>query len=575
LGVATRIVKDQGMASLVAQSIEKIRKREFTVVGPSVPDVDYANWIVKYEPGESVLAGQRAKASQFPYRPLLSVVIPVWNPPIELFAKTIDSVSSQTYDNWELCIADGNSNEKIKETIRTLVRGENRVRAEFLATNQGISRNSNAAIELAKGDFIALLDHDDLLAPNALFEIAAALNEGREVDYIYSDMDHMTIQGRRTDPLFKPDWSPDMMLCNNYATHLSVVKSGLLKNIEGFRAETEGTQDWDLILRISEHTDRILHIPKILYHWRQTQSSVSYAGLRAKPYAKKSELLTLEQYLLRNQMHGTINQHVPGFPRVVWNVDPSTLVTLILLDDGTLEELRRCTRSIFEKSSYENIETIIVTNKEAREDFDLGDQRVRVVHTSEPLDFPTANNLGVARGRGEVLVFLDRRIEVLSSDWLQELVGWCSQPKIGVVGPQLVSEGKIIHGGIVIGLPGFLFQGAPVRWRSPLGHTEWYRNCSAVSKYCLAVKRSLFQELGSFNETLGALADVELCLRARRMGYRTVHTPRAKLLFPLSQPELSQVNVFRKYHELVVGPDPYFNPNLSYSHTMPTLIVDH
>ena len=492
-----------------------------------------------------------------------------------MFAKTIDSISSQTYDNWELCLADGNSNEKIKEAIRTLASRENRVRAEFLASNGGICRNSNAAIELARGDFSALLDHDDLLAPNALFEVAASLNESHDVDYVYSDMDHVTIQGRRTDPLFKPDWSPDMMLCNNYATHLSVIRSGLLKDIGGFRAETEGTQDWDLILRVSEHTDRIFHIPKILYHWRQTLSSVSYAGLRAKPYAKKSELLTLEEYLVRNRMRGVINQHVPGFPRVVWDVDPSTLVTVILVDDGTPEEMRRCTHSIFAKSSYENMEVIIVTNKETHENLDLGDQRVRFVHTSERLDFPSASNFGAAQARGEVLVFLDRRIGVLSSDWLQELVGWCCQPKIGVVGPQLISEGMIVHGGIVLGLPGFLFQGARVRFRSPLGHTEWYRNCSAVSRYCLAIKRSLFQELGSFNETHGALADVELCLRARRMGHRIVHTPRVKLIFPVPQLELiGEINVFRKYRELAIGPDPYFNPNLSSNYTVPTLKID-
>ena len=217
LVVATRIVKDQGVTSLVAQSIEKIRKREFTVVGPSVPDADYANWIAKYEPDESGLAEQRAKARQLAYRPLLSVVIPVWNPPIDLFAKTIDSVSSQTYDNWELCLADGNSSVNIREAIRNLVDRESRVRAEFLPSNQGISRNSNAGIELARGEFIALLDHDDLLAPNALFEVATSLNERHDVDYVYSDMDHVTKQSRRTDPLFNPDWSPDMMLSNNYA----------------------------------------------------------------------------------------------------------------------------------------------------------------------------------------------------------------------------------------------------------------------------------------------------------------------------------------------------------------------
>jgi glycosyltransferase involved in cell wall biosynthesis len=568
-------MKDQGIASLIAQTIEKIQKREFTVTGPSVADEEYANWIAKYEPGESDLAEQRANASHLRYRPLLSVVMPVWNPPIDLFTKTIESVFSQTYDNWELCLADGNSNWKVKEVIRTLVSRENRVRAQYLARNQGISGNSNAAIQEAKGEFIALLDHDDLLAPNALFDVVKCLNENYDIDYIYSDMDHVTTQGKRTDPLFKPDWSPDMMICNNYATHLSVIRSRLVKDIGGFRAETEGTQDWDLILRVSEYADKIFHVPKILYHWRQSPSSVSYAGLRAKPYAKKSELLTLEEYLSRNRMHGRINQHVPGLPRVVWDINRSTLVTVILIDDGTQNALRRCAHSVLKKSSYANFELIIVTNREGYKDF--SDQRVRVVTTFKPLDFPSANNIGAAQAHGEVLVFLDRRIEISTSDWLQELTGWCSQPKIAVAGPQLISsDGIITHGCVIVGLPGCLFQGARMRWHSPLGYTEWYRNCLAVSRYGLTVKRSLFQEIGSFNENIGALADVELCLRFRKMGYRIVHSPRAKLIFHDSQDTIRrQINVFQKYRELVTGPDPYFNPNLSYDVPVPTLKVDH
>lgn len=567
------------MASLLSQSVEKIRKREFTIAAPSVPDAEYAQWIEKNEPGEEELDEQRRLAREFNYRPLISIITPVWNPPPTLLEETIRSVIAQTYDNWELCLTDAASNEEARELIRDFARQEKRVTVQLLDSNLGISRNSNAAIERCKGEYVALLDHDDTIAPNALFEVVASLNKRPETDLIYSDRDHMTIEGKRTDPLFKPDWSPDLMLCTNYVVQLSVIRSTLLRELGGFRPETDGAQDWDLILRLAERTDKISHIPKVLYHWRRSPSSVSFASIRAKPYAKQAQLLALTEYMARNQLRGIVHHHVSGYPRIEWQMNPSLLVSIVIFaEHGDDEALHRCVRSILNKSSYVNFEIIVVHDKNHSVENHLnGGTRIRFVTSSDLLSFGSANNLGAAKANGEVLVFLRKQVEVSTSDWLEELIGWCIQPKIGAVGPQLISpKGTIIHGGVILGLPGFLFQGARMGLRSPLGLTEWYRNCSAVSGYCLAVKRDLFQEVGSFNGNLGALADAEFCLRTRRTGHRIVHTPLAKLVLHDSPETLNaQREVFRDYGKLIVGDDPYFNPNLSYDHTVPTLKIDH
>jgi len=562
--------------SLLAQSFEKIRKREFSVIGPSVPDSEYARWIEKSEPKEGELAQQRIEARSLSYRPLVSIVTPVWNPPPRLLTDTIRSVVSQTYDNWELCIADGASNAEVKGVISTFASQETRILAQFLETNLGISMNSNAAIQRSRGEFVALLDHDDMLAPNALFEVVAYLNRMPDLDLIYSDRDHMTMEGKRTDPFFKPDWSPDMMLCTNYVTQLCVIRSALLEDVGGFRPEADGAQDWDLILRVAEKTKRIHHIPKILYHWRQSPSSVSYASIRAKPYAKNAQLITLNQYLARNQLRGRVRHDVSGYPRVAWQLDPSTLVSIVIFDEDTPEALHRCVTSILRKSSHQNLEIIVVLDTSRSLGTRPADSRVRIIESSGVVDFASANNFGAAHSKGDMIVFLNPRTEVVSPDWLQELAGWCSEREVGVAGPRLISaDRKISQGVVVIGLPGYLFQGARERSHSPLGYSEWYRNCSAVSGACLATRSSFFREIGRFDERHGAIADLEFCLRARNRGYRIVHTPQAKLFFHDSGNMVrDKGSVLHRYRELVAGDDAYFNPNLSYEDTIPRLRRD-
>ena len=272
------VLRVQGFSSLARKSVEKIRKREFQIITEidcAVPDREYAEWILRNEPKPEDLAEQRTQSMKFAYQPLISIIVPVWNPPRDVLSETIQSVMEQTYPNWEMCITDGGSIDDVKKVLLDAQRRDRRVRVRLLDKNLGISGNSNISLEMCRGEFAVLLDHDDQLAAPALFEVVNALNKKPNLDFIYTDKDRSTLQGKRLSPLFKPDWSPEVMLSANYVTHMCAIRTELLRRIGGFRPETDGAQDWDLFLRVAEVTNEIHHIPKVLYHWRLAPDSVS------------------------------------------------------------------------------------------------------------------------------------------------------------------------------------------------------------------------------------------------------------------------------------------------------------
>lgn len=563
LFTSVRIAKDLGMTTLLTQSIEKIGKKEFSSVPPLISDFEYAAWILRNEPQEKELKQQHEQAKAYSYKPLLSIAMPVWNPQPTLLTETIASVISQTYENWELCIADGNSNITIMEVINSFANQDSRIKVKRLPANFGISNNTNTAIQNSNGEYLALLDHDDLLSPNAFFEMVNCLNSNPKLDFIYSDMDRMTIDGKRIDPFFKPNWSPETMLSANFVTQLCLIRSSLLKDVAGFNPETDGAQDWDLFLRVSEKTEKIQHIPKILYHWRQSLSSVSYGGIRVKPYAKRAQLLTLEQFLSRNNMPAMVSHEPSGYLRVTWEIDLSNLISIIVFDSGSIENLATCLRSILNNSSRINIEIIVVHNRNRPNDPYLNN-KIKFVKSSDQLSYSKAYNLGARHAKGEVFVLLESRTEVKSINWLQELTGWCTKPRIAIAGPKILfSNGQIYHGGVIVGLSNYLFEGARQRSRTLFGDTEWYRNCAAISWHCLALERKLFEEIGNFNENITD-SDIEFCSRARDSAYRIVYTPHAKL-------QLQSSSTIEERPPCSVH-DPYINPNLSYNHPIPTLV---
>jgi glycosyltransferase involved in cell wall biosynthesis/SAM-dependent methyltransferase len=572
---STRIATEQGLRSLLRLVREKIERRQFRVIGASVPDVAYALWVAKNEPTDTDLVVQQTRGKQFGYRPLISIITPVWNPPPDVLTDTIESVLLQTYDNWELCMADGGSQEAIRDVLRRFARRDRRVRVRFLDSNLGISGNSNMAIEWARGEFIALLDHDDMLAPFALFEVADSLNRMPELDFIYSDKDCIDLEGRRFNPLFKPDWSPDLMLSVNYVTHLCAIRTALVRSVGAFRSDTDGAQDWDLFLRVTEKTDKIYHISKVLYHWKLAPASVASGGLYAKPYAAKAQLLTLNQHLSRNLRQGELSFDDHGHVRAAWSLQHRPKISVVVHSGRIGGSLDRCLESIFRKSSYENFEVIVVCTETCTEVLQQFPD-ARFLESKHALDYSFANNLGASEGSGDILVFLDSSAEVLSTDWLQELAGWALQPEIGAVGAKLLHpSGEIVHGGVVVGLRGYVFEGAQEGSWLPFGDTEWYRDYSAVLGLCMATSRRVFEELGHFDERSGT-PDIDFCIRARTRNYRVVYTPYAKLTIHHPRdlsPEPPIVPSTPEYRRLFETGDPYYNPNLSYEHSIPRLNV--
>ncbi|MCA1553355.1 MAG: glycosyltransferase family 2 protein, partial [Chloroflexi bacterium] len=456
-------------------------------------------------------------------------------------------------------------------------RDDARVNVVTLERNLGISGNSNAAVKHARGEFIALLDHDDVLAPFALYEVARVLNQDRDWDVLYSDNDVLTADGRaRLHPLFKPDWSPAIMLSANYMTHLTLVRTALMREVGGFCTETDGAQDWDLFLRLSEHTTRIAHIPQILYHWRDAPQSTAMDTSR-KPYAREAQLQVIGAYLLRQGLHeGRAFMDRSGFIRVEWSYDQTRLVSIIVPSNGANALLRRCVTSILERTRYPNFEIVVVNNgaRRAREFANFArwqeDARVCVVDDERAFNYSAVNNFGARNAHGDVLVFLNNDTEVLSPDWLDEILMWLEREEVGVLGAKLLlPNGSIQHAGVVLGLDGFaghVFAGDCEGRGTIFGFAEWYRDYLAVTGACLATRRALFEQVGGFDESfLLCGSDVELCLRVREAGYRVVYNPFVRLKHHESATRGDDVPAsdfrtsFPHYLPYLQNGDPYFN----------------
>jgi len=567
-----RVWNEQGPAAFSTQILEKLSRHEFRLLGHSVPDVQYQAWIKKTDPDTTELVRQRTEGRQLSHRPMISLVTPVWNPQANVLQAAVSSVLAQTYENWELCVACGNSNDEVGKTFSEI--RDPRIKLLHLRENLGICENSNAAIRIANGELIGFLDQDDLLAPQALFEVARCLNKLPRLDFIYSDMDRIDSLGKRFDPLFKPDWSPEILLCTNYIVHLAVIRTDLLKAMGGFRPGTDRVQDWDLVLRLTETTTRIFHIPRVLYHWRWSPISASSAGFRLKSVSEENQHRVLTEFLTRNNIHASAKKDRAGSWRVVWNNPALPRASIIIYDHYDYTSLCRCTNSILAKTKYPKFEVIaLVTDKSGTGRTPTLDKRVTVIQPGKTLTPARAYNLGVKQSAGEVLVFIDAHIEAITSNWLRELVGWASRASIGVVGPKLMfpDSKHIVHCGIVLGLPNFLFYGAPNTAWSPIGLSEWYRNCSAVSGTCLTTTRSVFDKIGGFSEDLHSAADIDYCLRAQHAGDRVVLTPVAKLILHKPSNHIPDQTVLRVSRELGGLNDPYYNPNLSYSYPIPRL----
>jgi GT2 family glycosyltransferase/2-polyprenyl-3-methyl-5-hydroxy-6-metoxy-1,4-benzoquinol methylase len=540
----------------------------------------YQLWMEKYEPGDGDLRAAKEEAAAFGYQPLISIVMPVYNVDEMWLRAAIESVRKQIYGQWELCIADDASTKPhIKKVLKEYLKREKRIKVVFLEQNLGISGASNAALNLAAGEFVGLLDNDDELAPFALFEVVKLLNRIPDLDFIYSDEDKLETNGERTDPFFKPDFSPDLLMSMNYICHFSIIRRELLRKIGGFRKGFEGSQDYDLILRATEQTCKIAHIPKILYHWRKIPGSVS-ASVNAKDYAYQAGRKALEEALVRREKCGKVEMPEPGRYRIRYEIKDNPLVSIIIPTKDKVEILRRCIESIREKSSYGNYELIVVDNNSIEEEtmhyFDLikNYPECRVLSFNDSFNYSRINNFAVGQARGDLLLFLNNDTEVITSGWMEEMISHAQRREIGAVGIKLLFPNNIVqHGGVIVGLggvAGHAFYGSPAGDHGYIDFAMITRNCAAVTAACLMMRHSVFEEVGGFDEELDvAYNDVDLCLKIVNHNYYIVWTPHAVLYHHESasrgkfQPERNIRYFCDKWQEFLEGGDPFYNPQLA------------
>ena len=548
----------------------------------SAPPDEYRRWIARHEPSAAQLEKQRGARSAG--SPKISVVVPVYNPPAEFLEAMVKSVQAQTDSNWELCLADASPLPHVKPILERFAAQDARIKVKFLESNLGIAGNSNAALALATGDFVALLDHDDTLAPFALFEMAGAIAAHPEAEFLYSDEDKLDTSGERVEPNFKPDWSPETLRSRNYICHLLVLKRSLVERIGGFRAGFDGAQDHDLVLRAGEVAKKVVHLPKVLYHWRMHAASTAL-NKGSKNYAYDHGKKAVAEHLARLGIDGSVHDGVSlGMYHVIYLLKSQPLVTVIIPNKDHPEMLARCVDSLA-KASYANYELIVVENgstlpaTHAYYEQLKRDPRVRVLEWTKPFNYAAVNNFAAHAAKGELLLFLNNDIESINPDWLEELVKQVVQPGVGAVGAKLYyADDTIQHAGIVVGMGGVAGHSHLNYPRQAPGHMQrlqYAQNVAAVTGACLLMKKQVFDEIGGFDEGFVlAFNDVDLCLQVLAKGYRIVWTPDAELYHLESKtrgPEDTEEKQKRfkrefdlfhlKWGEFLKAGDPYYSPH--------------
>lgn len=580
---ALKIVRYQGWPVFSAKARKEISSKISLPFSNS-----YHRWINKNEPGLKTLELQKQDSLAFRYRPKISIVMPVWNSEKAWLASAIESVIKQTYANWELCIADGASTKTSVREVLSKYSMDGRIKIKFLETNLGISGNSNEAISLASGEFIAFLDHDDELAPFALFEVVKRLKEQPDLDFIYSDEDKISSKRKRSEPCFKPDWSPDLFFSRMYVGHLSVFRKQIVDEVRGFRSSFDGAQDYDMVLRIIEITQKIYHIPQILYHCGMVSGSLA-SSRYAKPYAVLAAEKALTDYMLRNHIPGEVNGGpLPGTFRMRRQIIGNPLVSIIIPTKDKSEVLKTCLESIMCKTAYSNYEIIVVDNqsheKKTLEYFRSieNNPKVTILSYDKPFNFSAINNFAAAKTKGEHLLFLNNDTQVISTEWLSSMLEHSQRKEVGAVGAQLLFRNKSIqHCGIIVGLNGIASHPFSREYNilQQFARPALICNYSAVTAACLMIRKSVFTDVGGFDSKLATdFNDVDLCLKLRKLGFLIVYTPYAQLFHDESltrgnhdNPEQmlvlqKEIDLMRtRWGSVINRGDPYYNPNLSLS----------
>jgi glycosyltransferase involved in cell wall biosynthesis len=548
----------------------------------------YRRWVAQHTPTPEALAQMAAGVRALAYRPCVSVITPIYNTDPRWLRACIESVRRQVYPDWQLCLADDGSTSKA--ALRVLQEYENlrdsRIRIVHLPRNMGISAASNAALDLASGEFLALLDHDDELAPEALYEVVRFLNNVPDADWIYSDEDKLDAAGERCDPYFKPDWSPEHFRSTMYSCHLMVLRASLVREVDGFRRGYEGAQDYDLALRVSERSDRIHHLPLMLYRWRKIAASVA-SSAAAKTWASDAGGRAVQDHVSRCGLDAVVLPGpAPGLYRVRHRINGRPLVSIILPTDGRSREvdgrnvdlLENCVRSIVQKSTYDNYEIVIADNgvlpAPTRAFLETVPHRLAHFDCNGSFNYARKLNFAVRHSRGEQLLLFNDDIEIITPEWLEAMLEFSQQQQIGAVGARLLyPDGRLQHIGVVMGVCGMAAHAFHSHPGSTPGHGSSaliIRNYSAVTAACMMTRRDLYERLNGFDERFTFdFNDTDYCLRLRREGYRIVYTPYAELYhleaatFGARTWNAADLEAMRREWADVCERDPYYNPHLT------------
>ena len=571
---------------------------------------DYGGWIKYNEPKDADLKIQMKK--KFEIAPKISVIVPMYNTKEKFFKDLVNSLINQTYSNWELCLADGSP--KQNENLKKYYEKDSRIKYKFLGENKGIAGNTNAAIEMATGEYIALLDHDDILADYALYEVVYAINRRPNSEFLYSDEDKIDENDNRYDAYFKPDFAPDTLRCQNYICNFSIFKKELMDKLKGFQVGYDGAQDYDIFLRMSEVTkpENITHIPKILYHWRVHSESTAKLNSHAKNYAFEAGKKAIEDHLKRVGLDGTVSEGcIEGIYRVDYKVKGNPKVSIVIPNKDGKDILKVCIDSVLEKTTYSNYEIVVVENNSNTDEIYeyykeiIGNEKIRVVNyntgkeITKPeecsLEYTNSNrievkpgfnysaiiNFGVRMSEGEYAIQLNNDTELITPDWLEIMLGYCQREDVGAVGVKLYFPDETIqHAGIIVGIGGIAgnrFKSIPKAGHGYFAKESMVENLSAVTGACLMAPKAVYEEVDWMNEDLAvAFNDVDFCLRIREKGYLVVFNPfvefwhyESKTRGQEDSPEKirrfqGEMSTFeQRWGDILDEGDPYYNVNLS------------
>ena len=562
--------------------ITRIKVKDLNLYYNPFNTTDYNKWLAKNEKNEEYIEPK--------YKPLISILIPVYNIGREYLEDCINSILNQSYDNFEICLVDDKStNEETISTLKEYEEKDKRIKVKYRKENGHISRATNDALKMAKGEFVALMDNDDTIEPTALYEMVKVLNNNKKIDMIYTDEDKINLKGLRCDPNFKPDFAPDTLLSSNYICHFTLLRKFIVDEIGGERVGFEGAQDYDLFLRFTEKTsrDKIYHIPKVLYHWRMVPGSTSME-IDNKSYALERGRKAVEEALERRKIKGVVKicSDCPYY-YIEYDISSNPLVSIIIPTKDLAEITDKCLNSIYEKVTYKNFEIILVNNRsEKKETLEMFEKykkehdNFRVIDADMEFNYSKINNIAAKESKGDYLLLLNNDIEVITPNFIEVMLGYAMQNHVGAVGAKLLyPDGTVQHGGVIIGLGGIAghaytnVDGKAVVWGGRLSVPSDY---GAVTAACLMIEKKKFFEVDGLDENIRvAFNDIDFNLKLLDKGYYNVLVPMVKL-YHYESKSRGMDNTSEKYKRFVqevntmtekwgdkLPNDPFYNPNYS------------